>query len=218
MEPRQPKSSPGTFSRLLHTGAAALSLLLPTLKINAAEPPANPAARNSEGKGDSAEKRETSDRRESSDKSEPVDRAALEKRFAESLTGATLVGKYTIEGSDAAPKEDRYRITKVTKGEGDNWTIVSSVEYKGFGIPVSLTIPVKWAGDTPVMTVTDQKIPAIGTFTARVLFYGDHYVGTWDGGHGHAGTLWGKIEHGEPAGGDAGHGGKHEAPATKPAQ
>lgn len=135
-----------------------------------------------------------------------LDPAAMEKHFAELLTGATMVGKYTVEGSDAAPKDDRYRIIKAIKAEGDNWAITSSVEYKGFGIPVTLTIPVKWAGDTPVMEVTDQKIPGIGTFTARVLFYGDHYVGTWNGGAGHGGTLWGRIEHGEPA----------TRPATRP--
>ncbi len=128
-----------------------------------------------------------------------LDRPAAEARFAELLTGATMVGKYTVEGSDAAPKDDRYRIIKAVKGEGDNWAITSSVEYKGFGIPVTITIPVKWAGDTPVMEVTDQKIPGIGTFTARVLFYNDHYVGTWNGGAGHGGTLWGRIEHPEPA-------------------
>lgn len=127
-----------------------------------------------------------------------ADSAAAEARFADLLTGATMAGKYTVEGSDAAPKNDHYRIIKAAKADGDNWAITSSVEYKGFGIPVTLTVPVKWAGDTPVIEVTDQKIPGIGTFTARVLFYGDHYVGTWNGGTGHGGAMWGRIEH-EPA-------------------
>jgi hypothetical protein len=134
--------------------------------------------------------------------------AAAEAHFAELLTGATMVGKYTVEGSDAAPKDDRYRIIKAVKADGDNWAITSSIEYKGFGVPVTLTVPVKWAGDTPVIEVTDMKIPGIGTFTARVLFYGDHYVGTWNGGAGHGGTLWGRIEHGEPA----------TKPATQPSR
>jgi hypothetical protein len=124
-----------------------------------------------------------------------TDAKAQEAHFAELLTGSTMVGKYTIEGSDAAPKNDRYRIIKAARADGDNWAITSSVEYKGFGIPVTLTIPVKWAGDTPVIEVTDQKVPGIGTFTARVLFYGDHYVGTWNGGAGHGGVMWGRIEH-----------------------
>jgi len=36
----------------------------------------------------------------------------------------------------------------------------------------------------------------MGTFTSRVMIYGDRYAGTWQhdkfGGH-----MWGKIEHGE---------------------
>ena len=136
-----------------------------------------------------------------------ADATVAETHFAELLTGATMAGKYTIEGNDAAPKDDRYRIIKAVKADGDNWSITSSIEYKGFGIPVTLTVPVKWAGDTPVIEVTDQKIPGIGTFTARVLFYGDHYVGTWNGGRGHGGTLWGRVEHGDPS---------KPSPATQP--
>ncbi len=132
------------------------------------------------------------------------DQAALEKSFAERLTGATMIGKYTVEGSDAPPKADRYRITRAVKSSGDEWLIASSVEYKGFGIPVELKIPIRWAGDTPVMQVTDMKVPGIGTFTARVLFYGDQYIGTW-AGHGHGGTLWGKLVHEEAGKGATTH-------------
>ena len=36
-------------------------------------------------------------------------------------------------------------------------------------------------------------VPTLGTFTARVLFYGDRYVGTWQ--HGKVGGhMFGKIE------------------------
>jgi hypothetical protein len=58
---------------------------------------------------------------------------------------------------------------------------------------VPLVIPVKWAGDTPVISVTDLSIPGAGTYTARVMIYRDQYAGTWSGvdcgGH-----LWGRIE------------------------
>jgi len=53
-------------------------------------------------------------------------------------------------------------------------------------------LQVKWAGDTPVITLTNLTIPGLGTFTSRVMIYGDRYAGTWQhdktGGH-----LWGKI-------------------------
>jgi hypothetical protein len=41
--------------------------------------------------------------------------------------------------------------------------------------------------------MTDTSLPAMGTFTVRVLFYGDRYAGTWQhgavGGH-----MSGRIE------------------------
>ena len=45
-----------------------------------------------------------------------------------------------------------------------------------------------------MIQVTDLKIPLVGEgFTARVLFYGDRYAGTWQ--HGKiGGHMWGTIE------------------------
>jgi hypothetical protein len=63
---------------------------------------------------------------------------------------------------------------------------------------VKLPVPLEvfWAGDTPVITLTHAAVPGMGTFTSRVMIYGDRYAGTWQhdkfGGH-----MWGKIEHGE---------------------
>src|SRR5690349_10121941 len=50
------------------------------------------------------------------------DRAALEKQFAQTMSGATLVGHFTVEGrGNGSPKEDRYTIQRVTKQSGDKW-------------------------------------------------------------------------------------------------
>ena len=133
------------------------------------------------------------------------DRAALEKWFAELLTNATLTGSYTM-GDGPNARRDSYTITKAVKGDGDNWVLTARIEYRGIGVPIDLTVPVLWAGDTPVIEVTNQKIPGFGTFTARVMFYADHYAGTWDAGD-HGGLMWGRVEHGRKDGG-----------ATKPAQ
>ena len=54
-------------------------------------------------------------------------------------------------------------------------------------------VTMRWVGDTPMITMTDLSIPTLGTFTARVFFYGDRYAGTWQhdrvGGH-----MFGSIE------------------------
>jgi hypothetical protein len=52
----------------------------------------------------------------------------------------------------------------------------------------------RWAGDRPVITLTDLSIPGVGTYTARVLLYSDQYAGTWSGGT-HGGQVFGKIIH-----------------------
>lgn len=121
-----------------------------------------------------------------------ADRAALEKEFAEALTGAELVGRFTVDGGDEAPKEEKYTIVKVTKLRGDLWTFLSRIQFGGKDVTVPLVLPVRWAGDTPVISVTDTGIPGLGTYTARVLIYRDQYAGTWSG-RDHGGHLWGKI-------------------------
>ncbi len=135
-----------------------------------------------------------------------VTQADLEREFAEMLSGSTLVGKFTETHADqpqarpepAKPKEDRYTLTKVTKLYGDNWLFVARIQFGDKDVSVPILLPVKWAGDTPVITVTDAKIPGLGTYTARVMFYRDEYAGTWSGGN-HGGHLWGKIERAKPA-------------------
>ena len=117
--------------------------------------------------------------------------------FAKKMTNATLVGSFTIDGKGAGkpPKPERYELGVVKKVKGDTWLWVAKIKYGGkdFKIPVPITLTMKWAGDTPVITMTNLKIPAVGTFTARVLFYGDRYVGTWQ--HGKVGGhMFGKIE------------------------
>jgi hypothetical protein len=137
----------------------------------------------------------------------------LEKKFEKTMSGATLVGYFTAGGENKAdhqpPVEERYVISKVTKIGEDQWLFVARIGDAQF--PVPLPVPVKWAGDTPVISVTKIKVPGMGTYTARVLIYDDHYAGTWDAGD-HGGHLWGRIERkGEKPVGDA----KAPAPAPK---
>jgi hypothetical protein len=126
----------------------------------------------------------------------------LEREFAEMLSGSTLVGKFTEERAarpaPQQPKEDRYTLTKVQKLYGDNWLFVARIQFGDKDVSVPIMLPVKWAGDTPVITVTDAKIPGLGTYTARVMFYRGEYAGTWSGGN-HGGHMWGKIERARPA-------------------
>ncbi len=120
------------------------------------------------------------------------DQAALEQAFAEKLTGASLVGSFSTDGKDGKAG-DRYQIASAKKLSGDSWLITYQAKIGEQSVDLPIAIKVLWAGDTPVMTLDDFTIPGIGTFTARVLFHGDRYVGTWQHGD-HGGAMWGRVE------------------------
>jgi len=129
-----------------------------------------------------------------------LDQAALEKDFARKLTGAALVGTFTVDGqpADKAPNPERYELESVSKLKNGHWMFVSRIKYGDHDVKVPLALKVLWAGDTPMISLTDFTIPGMGTFTARVMFHGDRYAGTWQhgavGGH-----MWGRIEQAGPA-------------------
>ena len=120
------------------------------------------------------------------------DQAALEQAFVEKLTGAALVGSFSTDGKDGKAG-DKYQIASAKKLQGDTWQIVYKAKIGEQSVDLPIAIKVLWAGDTPVMTLDDFTIPGIGTFTARVLFHGDRYVGTWQHGD-HGGAMWGRVE------------------------
>ncbi|HLJ12392.1 MAG TPA: hypothetical protein VKU82_14450 [Planctomycetaceae bacterium] len=126
--------------------------------------------------------------------SEP-DQAALEKKFAESLSGVIFAGSYSVTtGDEEKPAHmEKYTITRVSKVKDDYWLFSTRIQYGKTDVALPMTLQVKWAGDTPVITLTNLTIPGLGTFTSRVMIYGDRYAGTWQhdktGGH-----LWGRIE------------------------
>jgi hypothetical protein len=128
-----------------------------------------------------------------------VDQAALDKSFAEQLTGAVFAGSYSVTtgGKEQAAQMEKYTIARVSKLKDDYWLFSARIQYGKTDITVPMSLQVKWAGDTPVITLTNLTIPGLGTFTSRVLIHGDRYAGTWQhdktGGH-----LWGRIERPEP--------------------
>jgi hypothetical protein len=122
------------------------------------------------------------------------------ERFAElekTLSGAALVGHFTVTGGrEMTPRTERYDLGEVKHLEGENWLITSRIRYGGNDVSIPLTLPIRWAGDTPVITVDDMAFPGLGTYTARVMIYRDHYVGFWTGKD-HGGHLYGVIERGK---------------------
>ncbi len=115
-----------------------------------------------------------------------------DKKFEEMMEGVTLVGRSSQLASDKISSEERYVIEGVSKLSGDTWFFRTRFQYEGHDIPLPIPVTIKWAGDTPVITLTDLSIPGIGSYTARVVLYRDQYAGTWSGKSG-GGQIFGKI-------------------------
>ncbi len=117
-----------------------------------------------------------------------------EQRFQEMLSGVMLTGHFTITGEQESGtlREEKYTITKVTKLSGGYWLFFARIQYGGRDVTVPLKLEVKWADDTPIITLTDLELPQLGTFTARVIIYRGQYAGTWSSGK-HGGHLFGII-------------------------
>lgn len=119
----------------------------------------------------------------------------LEAKFKTTLTKATMSGRWCglKDGRLTSEKEDKYTIVSVNKLGGEAWIVNARIQYgdKDFTVPVP--VQVKWAGDTPVITVDGMAMPGGKTaYSARVLVYGKTYAGTWSGGD-HAGLMNGII-------------------------
>ena len=89
-------------------------------------------------------------------------------------------------------KIDKYTIQSARKVKDNDWVITSRIQFGNVDVNVPLTVQVYWAGDTPVISVTDLQVPGAGTYTARVLVYQDTYAGSWFG-KGYGGQMTGTI-------------------------
>ena len=118
--------------------------------------------------------------------------AEREAAFSKSMEKSVLVGSFTVDGEPL--KAERYEIESVTKASDNLWIFTARVKYGKLDTKLPITVPMEWAGDTPMVTLTNASLPGLGEgFSARVLFYQDRYAGTWQhgavGGH-----MFGKIE------------------------
>lgn len=94
------------------------------------------------------------------------------------MSGVLLEGFFT-SSADGQLSKERYYIAKVSKLVSDYWIFQARIQYGKHDVTVPVPVRIKWVGDTPVLTLTDATIPGLGIFSARVLFYDDHYVGVW---------------------------------------
>lgn len=121
--------------------------------------------------------------------------AELEAKLSKMLSGATLEGSYTLSGpgADGAKlSREKYTMGEVKKLAGDVWQFPTRIQYGNHDVTLPIMLPIRWAGDTPLVVVDEVTLPGLGTFSARVLFFDGHYAGYWKHGD-HSGNLFGEI-------------------------
>src|SRR5262245_59833518 len=128
--------------------------------------------------------------------------AELEAALSKMLTGATLEGSFTNTGGGRDGdrlRTDKYTLGEVKKLEGKTWMIQAKIQYRNSdAVMVPLPLPIEWAGDTPVIVVDNFTIPGMGTFSARVMFFDDHYAGYWKHGD-RGGNMFGVVRRADAA-------------------
>ncbi len=125
-----------------------------------------------------------------------VAQAQREKKFGEALSGAVLVGTFSIDGvkTEKVRLPERYELTSVKKTKDGLWTFTAHVTYFNQDVTLPVTVPVVWAGDTPMVSLSDSTLPGLGKqLSAKVIFDGARYAGTWQHGK-FGGHMWGTIE------------------------
>lgn len=117
-----------------------------------------------------------------------------ELAFQKRLKKCILEGEWNLveDGKMGPWKKDKYTIQSATKTGKDQWVIVSRVQFGTVDVNLPITVNVFWAGDTPVISVTDLDFPGGNSYTARVLVYKDTYAGSWFG-KGYGGQMTGVI-------------------------
>jgi hypothetical protein len=120
---------------------------------------------------------------------------AREKKFQETLRESLFTGRWAFikEGKLSEEQEEKYTILRAVKTGEDRWIIYARVQYGSRDLTVPVPVDLKWAGETPVITLDSVSIPGLGTYSARVLVHEKTYAGSWSASD-HGGVLYGVIE------------------------
>ena len=133
----------------------------------------------------------------------PASLADRERLFVERMRESVLVGVFTTDGDPGrTASPERYEIAGVEKVNDELWRFNATMNCCGITGAMPIAVPLRWAGDTPMIAMTDTTLPGLGTFTVRLFFYEDRYAGTWHHGE-RRGQMHGRIERQPQAGAGA---------------
>jgi hypothetical protein len=121
--------------------------------------------------------------------------------FAELLQGSRLTGQFTVIGptGEVMQRDDLYSVSRLRPDDDDTWVFEYSMSYGGNEAkPLEIPVRVVFADGTPMLTMTEQEVPGLGTFSVRLIFHGDRYAGMWSNGP-VGGHMWGVVEPADPS-------------------
>ncbi len=125
---------------------------------------------------------------------DPASLTDLERDFTERMQNVALVGHFTIDGrEEMGGRPERYELASVTKVGENEWRFDARITFGSTDVTLPVTVPIVWAGDTPMISITDFTIPQLGTFDTRLIFHDDRYAGSWQHGE-FGGLMYGTIE------------------------
>jgi len=84
-----------------------------------------------------------------------------EQAFTTQMENCVLVGTFTVDGqTDGDPlKPERYEIESAVKASGDLWVFTVRIKYGKLDTKLPVTVPLLWAGETPMVSLTNASIP-----------------------------------------------------------
>src|SRR5262249_5952232 len=85
----------------------------------------------------------------------PTTQDELDRKFQQMMSGVTLVGRSSSLKNDKISGPEKYVIEKVSKLTGETWLFQARMQYGTHDVPLPIPVTIKWAGDTPVITLTD---------------------------------------------------------------
>ena len=66
-----------------------------------------------------------------------------------------------MDGKTGA-KPERYEIESVKKHKGDDWVVTARIKYGEHDLKVPMVVQVYWAGDTPMISLTELRDSRLG--------------------------------------------------------
>ena len=102
-----------------------------------------------------------------------TDAAEREQKLHAMLEGARLVGQFSVvgTGNTPPPQPEQYAVSRLERDAEGRWVFNVSMSYATQQHTMPVPVTIEWAGDTPMITLTEQTIPGLGTFSARVLLH-----------------------------------------------